>query len=223
MRLQPRFAALLGLALLATACAEPGLGDANDLEGATDDQPVAGPSRVYFLDGFYVHLSVDSLNRAIGQLREHLAENHPGVELIEQHNSTWDSICEDLTALEPSAYPDRLVLIGHSFGAWASVKIANCLGERPIDLIVTIDTVDKLLTSPGDIIPDNVFENHNFYEDQSLLSGKQDNRRSDGSYLNITNTHIEVDSLPAHYKIVNHIVDDGTIQRLLDSALAPEP
>ncbi len=211
--------AAMSLAVI-SGCTAPD-DETNAPGGDQSDEAFSGPSRVYFLDGFIFQLIVPSLDEAMERVEEHLAEKYPRVQFIRRHNFFWDSICDDLKELPPEEQPRKLILTGLSFGAWASVKIANCFPERTIDLMITIDTVDKVITSPGDIIPENVVENHNYFEDEGLLAGKQDNHREDGSHRDITNTHIVVDRFPAHFLIVSDIVDNGMylghIDRVLDS------
>lgn len=179
-----------------------------------------GPSRVYLFDGFFVSLPVQAFYEAQDKIKGHLDANHPGVIFTARHNSFWRSVCSEIKELPADQKPYRLVLIGHSYGGNAAMDIARCLGNQPVDLVISIDNFQKFFAGDAELVSDNVGANHNFYETISVLQGTRNNHRGDGSYRGITNTEIQVPfSASAHYKIVNELVDRGIVQGLLDQYL----
>ena len=180
-----------------------------------------GPSRVYFFDGFFVHLEVPALSRALEQLQQHLDEHHPGTTLARWHQTLWRSVCDEIRALPEAEMPAHVALLGHSFGVGAAMDTASCLAGRTVELVVSIDSVTRLQTPTQDVVPENVLVSPNFFQEQGILRGSQDNHRADGTYRGITNTRIEVPStFSPHYGIVNELVDSGRLQALLDEALS---
>lgn len=224
MRSEHIVGAVLSLALSACLGPLPGTEASAASETAADPEtvetPPGGPSRVYFFDGFFVHLEVPALNRALEGIQRHLDEHHPGATLARWHQSLWRSVCDEVSALPETERPAHLVLIGHSFGVGAAMDTARCLGDRPIDLVVSIDSVTRIQTPDQDVVPDNVLVSPNFFQEQGILRGSQNNHRADGTYGGITNTLVQVPpSLSPHYGIVNELVESGTLPARLDEAL----
>jgi hypothetical protein len=181
---------------------------------------LAGPSRVYLFDGFVVYLPVPSFVTATEQIKAYLTEHHPDVEFTRINNTHWRSVCNDLKELTPEQKPDRLIFIGHSYGVGAAMSISRCLEGHPVDLIISIDSVQKVSGTSQQLVGENVGVNNNYFETQSILAGLQDNHRADMSYRNITNNHVHIDQVgSAHYLLVNKLVDDNIIQSQLDQYL----
>ena len=183
----------------------------------------AGPMRVYFFDGFIVPLPLGILS--INKIKDHVEflkhERNLDVQFLSIHNSQWKSVCKDLNNLSDREKPKRLILIGHSYGGDAAISISHCVGSQPVDLVVTIDTVEKIFHKDTDIVPENVIANYNYYESIDpvlIFHGKSNNRRTDGSHRGIVNVHVAAFPIPvnAHYKPLTEMASNGTIAGLLD-------
>lgn len=97
---------------------------------------------------------------------------------------------------------DRVVLIGHSFGALACYKIVSMLKHRKFPLVVTFDyspyysgLVNHL---PDGVVPDNVIKAINFYQEVDPLVRGVKMKRGDKSEKGIHNVltkyaHVEID------------------------------
>src|SRR5262249_4178362 len=73
-----------------------------------------------------------------------------------------------------SSEPPRIILYGHSWGASATVYLARDLQQRgiPVALSIQVDSVPKNGVDDS-IIPGNVREAINFYQDQGRIRGEQ--------------------------------------------------
>lgn len=185
-----------------------------------------GPMRVYFFDGFIVPLPLGILS--INKIKDHVEflkhERNLDVQFFSIHNSQWKSVCRDLNSLTAREKPKRLILIGHSYGGDAVISISHCVGTQPVDLMVTIDTVEKIFHKDTDIVPENVIANYNYYESIDpvlIFHGKSNNRRADGSHRGIVNLKVGTLPIPvyAHYKPLTEITSNGKIAGLLDMYL----
>lgn len=115
------------------------------------------PVRVYLMRGLFdvFSLGLNSLEtrlRRAGYLaRTYSVANAPGVEA---------EIVQRLRA-DPAA---RIVVIGHSLGADAAVRIANRVGREglpPLGLVVTFDPVSRLEVTGGTRMLVNLFQSNN--------------------------------------------------------------
>ena len=182
-----------------------------------------GPIRVYFFDGFIVPLPLGIFSvKKIKKQVEFLQRNRNlDVQFFFIHNSRWKSVCNDLKRLSAHEQPKRLIFIGHSYGGDAAISISQCVRPMPVDLVITIDSVEKIFHKAMDIVPDNVISNYNYYESIDpifIFHGQQNNRRWDGSHRGIVNTKISTLPIPinAHYVPLSKVVYNGTIFGLLD-------
>lgn len=137
-----RVRAALGSLLLCAAAVLPGACTGPALQPSDVDPS----TQVYCLRGLWDVFStgLDDLARKIR------AEGIPAVSLS---GTDWPDVVDHITQTPASASADqRLVLVGHSFGADDAVNVARLLGRRDIrvSLLVLIDA-----TAPPPI-PDNV-------------------------------------------------------------------
>ncbi len=82
----------------------------------------------------------------------------------------WDQQDEIIKEIKKVALNQPVILVGHSFGGDSAVEIANKLdslehGFRPVDLLVTMDSVGF----NNDIIPQNVRKHLNIFGEKSLF------------------------------------------------------
>jgi pimeloyl-ACP methyl ester carboxylesterase len=84
------------------------------------------------------------------------------------------------TATEQNKHHIRVVLLGHSWGASAVVRLARKLEHKgvPIALTVQVDSVAKPF-SDDRLIPANVAEAANFYQTRGLIHGRSEIRAAD--------------------------------------------
>ena len=122
------------------------------------DRPRAG--NVYLLRGFIGIWSygIDHLGKTV---------NDSGVRAYVYQEKQWDALCDAIvTRYSKAQVKEPLVLIGHSYGADDTLRIAKRLQQHDIliDLIVTLDPV----TPPK--VPPNVRLCYNIYQ-PNLLDG----------------------------------------------------
>ncbi len=108
---------------------------------------------VIFIEGF------SALGISNGDGIKDMADNFPGSKRF-----SWNEQEKIIEEIKKHAVDQPVVLVGHSFGGDSAVEIANSLnnlknGFRPIDLLVSIDSVGM----NHSIIPMNVKRNLNFF------------------------------------------------------------
>lgn len=106
--------------------------------------------------------------------------------------------------------PNKLILIGHSFGALAAYKVVSMLNKKKIDLVASFDYspyYSGIVGSPSGIVPGNVVNSLNFYQKiDPLVRGVVMKRADDTEYgiKNIKSNHIHVmiDKIDEYHKEV---------------------
>lgn len=186
---------------------------------------LAHEATVYFMTGFPVDIQPAAVTDAEKQLQAALEASHLDVQMKVFHQSLWQDVCNEIKADYSSAKPSlgKIVFVGHSYGAQASVDISKCVGKNGINvlLVVSMDMVQKPFFPSPQIIPENVKFNDNFYEaDDATLAGIQDTHRGDRSYRGVTNTLVPTPagSYP-HWAMITvlftaHTVQDDVISKL---------
>lgn len=156
-----------------------------------------------------------------GFLAEEQAVGHLGeYRVTKTHNLCWREVLKEVEALWEDG--DRLILIGHSYGAHAVIDIATALGASgiPIELSIAMDSVQKPKRLNSRIVPDNIERHANFYQRQGhALRGTAKHHRSDGSVKGITNQLYEVGHFPPHMTLPLALAEAGQLQRLIHGTL----
>jgi hypothetical protein len=156
MKGQSAILLLLGMALLG-GCKSMTPGNVEDVQPFSD-RPLAG--NAYLLRGFLGIWStgIDNLGKKI---------EASGIRAHVYQEDQWRALCAEIIRKYKSIPdPEPLVLVGHSYGADDTLKIAKELQQHRItvDLIVTLDPV----TPPE--VPANVRLCYNIYQ-SNLLDG----------------------------------------------------
>lgn len=146
--------ALRRLLIVASIC-----GAASFLVAPSDAQTLPAPSQVQ------VHLLRglgDIFSRGMDTLAVKL--NRQGYNARVYSTNAWQAIARQIADGRLRGQKDIVVLIGHSLGADATIKIANELDKSniPIELIVTFDG-----TEPHQV-PKNVLHLVNFYQNNGF-------------------------------------------------------
>ena len=93
----------------------------------------------------------------------------------------------------------RIILLGHSWGGSAAIRLANELNKNGIPVLMTIQ-LDSINKGPGDdcVIPPNVAQALNFYQTRGLLHGCRTLRPVDANRTRlIGNLRFEYATQPA--------------------------
>lgn len=156
-------------------------------------QPVSDTARignVYLLRGW-----IGIFSAGIDQLTDKL--NEAGVRATVYQESQWRDLARQIRrryADEKVDLREPIVLIGHSYGADAALRIAVALeGARiPVDLVITLDPV----TPPR--VPGNVRRVYNLYQSNGMLDAFPWLRgialdAAPGAYVEIRNMDIRRD------------------------------
>lgn len=186
-----------------------------------------GPARVYMIEGFPFKSPFRAAWKfGVDTVKEHTRANYPDAKFKDLHNNDWYSVCKELKELPPEQKPSKLVLIGHSYGAWATVQISLCLkGIMKVDTLVTIDPITKIADDPNaerlhDIrnVPENVKKHYNYYESSDLLLSGVDNMRAiNKDCTESTNELIKVGfTLSPHNRIVEILAETSRLQKHVD-------
>jgi len=162
--------------------------------GREVDAPPPATIVIGFVGGFVHH---DDRMHTEVQLAERLREEFaPGVavQLFENHRGT-DAHASVLRMLHPSGEgaPSleekknaRVIIFGHSWGASETVELARKLKRDgvPVLLTIQVDSVAKFGQDDA-LIPPNVEQAVNFYQDDGWLHGKAEIRAADPSRTRI--------------------------------------
>ncbi len=101
-----------------------------------------------------------------------IVENHKGAQAYAEIRNLLDTDHDGiLSAAEKRAA--RIVLYGHSWGAFEAITLARQLEKDEIPVLLTIQ-VDSITKGFGDdsVVPANVAEAANFYQPHSFLHGE---------------------------------------------------
>ena len=161
---------------------------------------------VGFLGGFVRH---DDTVHSEVQLAQHLRSEYPAgvyVETFENHRRD-DAHKLILRLLAPNhdgkptgeaKHSARIILYGHSWGANAVVVLARELEADgiPVLLTVQVDSIAKAGQNDG-VIPSNVVQAVNFYQDKGFLHGRPQIRAADATRTQILgNFRMDYDTNP---------------------------
>jgi hypothetical protein len=156
-------------------------GSASLVDSGEVDQSRPPTIVIGFVGGFVKH---DAMVHSAVQVAAHLRQTYPSgvqVEVIENHHreKAYAEIIRFVDSnrdgrLSPEEKRNaRIILYGHSWGASETVTLARQLNREgiPVLLTVQVDSVAK----PGEndkLIPANVAEAANFYQENGLLHGE---------------------------------------------------
>ena len=197
----------------------------------------SGPARVYMVEGFLfrspINYTRSSWIFALEEVEKYIKLSHPEAKFYELHNNDWHKVCLELKSLPENERPKKLIIIGHSFGAWASVQISNCIKEvQVVDKLITIDAVHKVALDDNadkDLyagkIPANVKANVNFFEDQDMfgLRGIKTNVAIVPDCTEVNNVHVQVGlALSPHNQIVKILAETKKLAEEIDGVLKKE-
>lgn len=157
--------------------------------------------KVFLLRGF-----TNVLSPGIDQLAEELKEKNVNIE-VANHLFALPLASEAIEDCR-SGRADRIVLVGHSFGATGALQMAERMRQAGlrVALIVTLDPVIK------GTVPDNVHRLENFYLSNGIGTTMQPGDHFHGALSNVDlkNTpdigHVSVTTLPSMQKQVIHDV-----------------
>lgn len=170
-----------------------------------DETPkIINKPAIFYIEG----LDIFSAANSDGLKEMHLGT--PGSELF-----TWKEKSKILEAIQKRSPDQPIILVGHSLGGDAAVKISETLntphnGFREVDLLVTLDAVGL----ENDIMPTNVKRHLNFFAEKGiplLHDGPHIARSND--LTDVVNElrsedHTQIDDLPdIQFKIFHEIQD----------------
>jgi hypothetical protein len=190
-------------------------------------RPAMAADIVYYIAGSPFDYKPDCIVRSLKKLSDFMAAEHPKAHYFSIWNGNWQNACAQIKSMKSEG--DKLILVGHSFGAEASLDIGRCLQAFNInvDLAVTLDPMQRFFDVPGDVVPENINLDLSFYETQDFGNRPFRNlHHPDGSSHGIENTEVHIDSIDDGYAdtfhdgIVVKLIDDGTIQKLIDEFLS---
>jgi hypothetical protein len=125
---------------------------------------------------------------------------------------------------------DKLILIGHSWGAAHVVELSKCLARHQIqvDLLVLMDAIQRPLEDFPSVVPANVVRVCNWYQRQDpILRGVDPVVRQDGSAMQIVPRLIRLRApgvglsvFDAHNKMVSTVVELGLLQSTVAEELS---
>lgn len=140
------------------------------------------PAQIYLLRGGVVGIFSQGMN----QIEAELARR--GVDAIVEGHTSWASVARRIVTNREKAGPSPVILVGHSFGADAILKIAESIQKEK----VRVDMLISLAATNPDPVPGNVrravgyfFSQHGWglpLEPGPGFRGKLSNRDYSGSY-----------------------------------------
>ena len=166
---------------LAESCASP-------LLAVNDNLSVSSATVIGFVGGFVKH---DNQAHSVVQLGERLRNAFPGgvhVQIFENHrrSAAYEDILQRLDSNHDGALSAdekktaRIIIYGHSWGGSETVTLARMLERAGIPVLMTIqvDSVSKIGQNDS-VIPANVEQAVNFYQEQGLVHGRVRIRAAD--------------------------------------------
>lgn len=186
---------------------------------AQDPEELEGPG-MYFISGFKL------FNGAKGDGIEEMAQHLEGA----QHYS-WVHENEILQDIVKRPAEEPIILVGHSLGGNAAVKIARELnspayGFRQVDLVVTMDSFGL----DNDVIPTNVKKNLNFIGHRNIFLNDGPNIARDSERTEVINElrdemHTQIDNASdiqeKVYRKIAGAVAEARFEMLSQLNLAP--
>ena len=112
---------------------------------------------IYFITGAPVDIQPTQVTNATKTLDLFIHATYPNATFTVEHNSKWKDICQTITTAQlKSETTQKVILIGHSYGAQAGITVSDCLANSKlrVDRLVTLDTIHKLFDVPADVIPE---------------------------------------------------------------------
>jgi hypothetical protein len=187
-----RFCLTLFLVSMVRLAAMPA---ANAQAGAAPSDPIASPKVIVvgFVGGF---VRPDDDRHLEVRMIERLAQDSPGVRaVVFENRHTARAHKEILHWLDTDGngrLSDRekrsaqIILLGHSWGGSAAIRLANELNENGIPVLLTIQ-LDSINRGPGNdcVTPPNVAQALNFYQTRGLVHGCRTVRPVDASRTKI--------------------------------------
>jgi len=147
-----------------------------------------------FVGGFIRH---DDPNHSEVQLAERLRKEYSAGVVVETYSNhrgkkVYRRILELLDADHDGVLSSaerrsaRIILYGHSWGASESVTLARRLQRDgiPVLLVVQVDSISKI-GQDDQIIPSNVAQAANFFQEDGLLQGESEIRAADPAHTQI--------------------------------------
>jgi len=128
------------------------------------------------------------------------------------HHTSWRSVCDEFK----NTKNEKLYLVGHSYGASGSVKIAHCLKKesKTIDYFASISSYDLFAGVDVEKIPDNIFIHTNFWTNDSSMPGYKEHVADDPTKTRVQNILAEHKSSFPHLKVAEDIVSLIALQIL---------
>jgi hypothetical protein len=149
---------------------------------------------VGFVGGFVHH--DDKVHEEV-QLADRLRQEYPSslaVQLFENHRGedAHQSVLRLLDANRDKSLSReekqnaRIIIFGHSWGASETIELARKLARDgiPVALTIQVDSVSKIGENDS-LIPSNVAQAANFYQNDGLLHGKSQIRAADPAHTRI--------------------------------------
>lgn len=191
-----------------------------DLVDSSEETPEESGPGVFFVSGFRLFGLSSSDGDGLQEMAKYSDEG--------QHYS-WADEDEIFEKIQNKDKEGPLVLVGHSLGANAAVRIANKLntaehGFRSVDLLVTMDAFGL----NNDIIPSNVQKNMNFIGHRNVFLNDGPNIARNSKTTEVMNElrdelHTKIDNSPdvqaRIYQNIEEVISSAKNQ--LDSDSSP--
>lgn len=153
----------------------------NAQAGAAPSDELASPTVIVvgFVGGF---VRPDDERHIEVQMMERLAKDSPGVHAVVFENRHTDMARREIVhwldkdndgqLSNREKRNARIILLGHSWGGSAAIRLANELNASGIPVLLTIQ-LDSVNRGPGNdcVIPPNVAQALNFYQTRGLVHG----------------------------------------------------
>lgn len=152
------------------------------------------------------------------------------VRMTFRHNLADGGLCRLITReRRDQGRRDKLILVGHSWGAAFLVRLSKCLETAgvTIDTLIMMDAIQRPFEPAPDEVPSNVVRVYNWYQTQDpVLVGENPVLRSNGTVDGVFPELILVGNgsgsvVDAHNKMVNRVLDTGLLQTVISQSLQP--
>ena len=167
-----------------------------DHSSASDPRLLSPPPAIVigFLGGFVRH---DDAVHSTVQVARSLQKDYPDTVYVATYENRRLDDADDLILRllgsdhhgNPTADDKRaarIILYGHSWGASAAITLARNLQAQGIPVLLTIQVDSIAKGGQNDaVIPENVEQAINFYQDKGLLRGQQKIQAADASHTQI--------------------------------------
>ena len=151
----------------------------------------------------------DIFSRGLDTLGERL--NRKGYTARVYSTNGWQTVSRRIAENYTRGHKDIIVIIGHSLGGNAALKVANALDKQniPIELIVTFDA-----TQPEPVTK-NVLHLVNFYQENGLGKPVSAGPGFNGELTNVDLTadpnlsHVTIEKSPRLHAVVERKIEDA--------------